>query len=144
MRTCQAGTAQLPPGARRAMMEQRPFQTILQWTVSLPRIGCRRSSSPSVSCLIIIFCPADKPSLSWFLFLTSIVGFYRVKRWEQYIRNPAPPPTPDQLERDRNVRQTLEQVFGIAMLSDQERAAAAAQVEEDERLARDLRSAGLL
>jgi len=95
--------------------------------------------------LITISKSADKLSPGWFLFLTSIVGFYRVKRWEQYIRNPAPSPTPDQLERDRNVRRTLEQVFGISMLSEQERAAAAAgPSEEDERLARDLRSAGLL
>lgn len=52
-------------------------------------------------------------TLGWFLLLSSVIGYWRVKRWEKSVRTPAPPPTVEQLERDRNVRRGLEDVFGI-------------------------------
>jgi len=49
----------------------------------------------------------------WFLLLSSIIGYWRVKRWEKSVRTPTLPPTAEQMERDRNVRRGLEEVFGI-------------------------------
>ena len=37
-----------------------------------------------------------------------------MKRWEKSVRTPAPPPTAEQIERDRNIRRGLEDVFGIS------------------------------
>ncbi|KAG6900225.1 hypothetical protein C0993_001294 [Termitomyces sp. T159_Od127] len=93
-------------------------------------------------------------TLGWFVFLSSLIAYIRIKRWERSIRSPpapAPAPSPDVVERDREIRRNLASVFGIAF-DDEERhegrtvdprtrEEAEAQ---DARLARDLRAAGLL
>ncbi|KAF8968171.1 hypothetical protein BDZ97DRAFT_1655517 [Flammula alnicola] len=93
-------------------------------------------------------------TLGWFLLLSSIIGFWRVKRWESSVRAPVPPPTADQVQRDRTVRQNLEEAFGfsfgedhheIIIHRDQSGNAIPTQIVMDEaRLARDLRAAGIL
>ncbi|KAL0565679.1 hypothetical protein V5O48_016339 [Marasmius crinis-equi] len=62
----------------------------------------------------------------WFLFLTSCVGYWRVKRWEASIRAsaaPQPPQvlTPEQIHQDREMRRNLEAVFGISFDDEEER-----------------------
>jgi hypothetical protein len=53
-------------------------------------------------------------TLGWFLLLSSIIGYWRVKRWEKSVRTPTLPPTAEQIERDQNIRRGLEEVFGIS------------------------------
>ncbi|TFK72949.1 hypothetical protein BDN72DRAFT_835609, partial [Pluteus cervinus] len=101
-------------------------------------------------------------TLGWFLVLSSIVGFWRVKRWESSLRIPPPPPrpiSPQEVERDRAVRRNLQRVFGITF-GEQEQGSTVQehvrtdengnvivlptpQALEDARLTRDLRAAGL-
>ncbi|KAF8623691.1 hypothetical protein AX17_007389 [Amanita inopinata Kibby_2008] len=97
-------------------------------------------------------------TLGWFLFISSIIGFWRVKRWESSVRSSQSqtPVTAEAIERDRLVRRNLENVFGIptptpseeggirydehgnvVVIPDREALAEA-------RLARDLRAAGLI
>ncbi|KXN91703.1 Metal homeostatis protein BSD2 [Leucoagaricus sp. SymC.cos] len=84
-------------------------------------------------------------TLGWFLVLSSLIGFWRVKRWESALRAPATPPTPEELERDRAIRRNIESVFGIAFGEDDENARDTSSSEAAEaRLTRDLRAAGLL
>ncbi|KAF8896229.1 metal homeostatis protein bsd2 [Infundibulicybe gibba] len=95
-------------------------------------------------------------TLGWFLFLSSVLGFWRVKRWESSIRATAqqPPLTREDLERDRATRRNIAHVFGLDLGEDEELQRRDAngnvlpvpqQVALDEaRLARDLRVAGLL
>ncbi|OBZ72052.1 Metal homeostatis protein BSD2 [Grifola frondosa] len=55
-------------------------------------------------------------TLGWFLLLSSIIGFYRVKRWEISIRSSSIAPatlTPEQRQRDREVRRTIGRAFGF-------------------------------
>jgi hypothetical protein len=53
-------------------------------------------------------------TLGWFLLLSSIIGYWRVKRWESSVRAPASPQTPQQSSIiDAQMRANLEQVFGI-------------------------------
>ncbi|KAH9856574.1 hypothetical protein C2E23DRAFT_856886 [Lenzites betulinus] len=55
-------------------------------------------------------------TLGWFLLLSSCVGFYRVKRWESAIRVASLPQaslTPEQRQRDEQVRRNLEAAFGF-------------------------------
>ncbi|KAK2460897.1 hypothetical protein APHAL10511_007367 [Amanita phalloides] len=63
-------------------------------------------------------------SIGWFLLLSSIIGYWRVKRWEASIRssqNQALPSTrpsavpPAEVERERIMRQQIENVFGITI-----------------------------
>lgn len=93
----------------------------------------------------------------WFLLLSSILGFWRVKRWEESVRTPAVPPTVDD---DQNVRRNLEDVFGIpiAQPPDSEDNQSRNRQEDSAnptipltqsaltqaRLARDLRAAGFM
>jgi len=49
-------------------------------------------------------------TLGWFLLLSSIIGFWRVKRWEQTVTSPV---TVAQLEEDQQFRQNLQRIFGI-------------------------------
>jgi len=79
-----------------------------------------------------------------------VIGFWKVKRWEQTIR-PSHPPAPltaEDIERDRNVRRNIEEVFGFsvgsnfAVVPSNENNRRGAL--EDARLARDLRAAGLI
>lgn len=111
-------------------------------------------------------------SLGWFVLLTSVVGYWRVKRWERAIRGTggsSPPPRPQRLspeviQRDREIRRNLEAVFGISVddeqLLERERADRERRTQRDEignvivlparetleeqRLQRDLQAAGLL
>ncbi|KAI0635791.1 hypothetical protein C8Q77DRAFT_1071740 [Trametes polyzona] len=80
-------------------------------------------------------------TLGWFLLLSSCVGFYRVKRWETAIRVASLPPeplTPEQRQRDEQVRRNIEAAFGFADLEmeddeDEARRARRAQQEENAR-----------
>jgi len=89
-------------------------------------------------------------TLGWFLLLSSVIGFWKVKRWEQSIRpsQPSAPLTADDLERDRAVRRNLEEVFGLPMgvgySMVHSSGAPTAHALEEARLARDLRAAGLI
>ncbi|KAG6861362.1 hypothetical protein C0995_001095 [Termitomyces sp. Mi166 len=96
-------------------------------------------------------------TLGWFLFLSSLIAYIRVKRWERSIRAPpapAPPPSPEAIERDREIRRNLASVFGIAFDDDERHEGARGRPmdqrtreemeAQDVRLARDLRAAGLL
>ncbi len=82
----------------------------------------------------------------WFLVLSSLIGFWRVKRWEQVLRTPAAPPTPEDLERERAVRRNFQDVFGIYLGEEEEERnrRPANSAEAEARLARDLRAAGLI
>ncbi|KAJ8072697.1 hypothetical protein AAF712_008218 [Marasmius tenuissimus] len=108
-------------------------------------------------------------TVGWFLFLTSCVGYWRVKRWESSIRasaaapQPPQPLTPEQIAQDREMRRNLEAVFGISFDEEEESDARRNQplhrIQYDEhgravvipsqaaldeaRLERDLRAAGL-
>lgn len=93
----------------------------------------------------------------WFLLLSSVIGFWRVKRWEQTV---ARPPTVEQLEDDQHLRQNLQRIFGITFTQprednqsrvhqDEENPAtpstlSAQSIERQVRLARDLEAAGLV
>ncbi|EIW57424.1 uncharacterized protein TRAVEDRAFT_169191 [Trametes versicolor FP-101664 SS1] len=101
-------------------------------------------------------------TLGWFLLLSSAVGFYRVKRWENAIRVaslPQEPLTPEQRRHDEQVRRNIEAAFGFGDLDVDEdehsreleeenarrRAAQMAQMTEAElRVTRTLQAAGLL
>ncbi|KAG6898217.1 hypothetical protein C0992_003329 [Termitomyces sp. T32_za158] len=95
-------------------------------------------------------------TLGWFIFLSSLIAYVRLKRWERSIRAPPSPAvaSPEVVERDREIRRNLASVFGIAFedeeaaeggrgrrVDQRTREEVAAQ---DARLARDLRAAGLL
>lgn len=84
--------------------------------------------------------------LGWFLVLSSLISFWRVKRWENALRTPAVAPSPENIERDRTMRRNIENVFGITFGEDDERArmAMSAEAAAEARLTRDLRAAGLL
>ncbi|KAK7454626.1 hypothetical protein VKT23_011379 [Stygiomarasmius scandens] len=71
-------------------------------------------------------------TVGWFLLLSSTVGFWRVKRWENSIRSSAssnasalPPPnqrnflTREEVEQDIVMRRNLESVFGIPFEEDE-------------------------
>src|SRR6266404_8110778 len=71
-------------------------------------------------------------NIGWFLLLTSIIGFFRVKRFEMSVRasrTGGPPAlTADDIQRDMALRRNLEEVFGIRVLYDSEVAAPAPTV----------------
>ena len=76
----------------------------------------------------------------WFLLLSSIIGFWRVKRWEQTVTVTSPP-TVEQLEEDQQLRQNLQRIFGIPFSQRREH-----QDEEtlsERQVERDLQAAGL-
>jgi hypothetical protein len=81
-------------------------------------------------------------SLGWFLLLSSVIGYWRVKRWERSIRSASTPITPEDIERDIAVRRNLESVFGVSFEEENNRTHAA--YAREQRLARDLRAAGLI
>jgi len=90
-------------------------------------------------------------TLGWFLLLSSLVGFWRVKHWEASIRatQARGSPTAEEIERDIATRRTLENVFHLSGLDDheppQDEIRIPSQLALDEaRLRRDLHSAGLL
>ncbi|KAG8856795.1 hypothetical protein FRB96_006299 [Tulasnella sp. 330] len=62
-------------------------------------------------------------TIGWFVLITAVLGFWRVKRWERGVRqaaheaaNPRPPPTQEELERERAVLTSIEQAFGVVGL----------------------------
>jgi len=86
-------------------------------------------------------------TLGWFLLLSSVAGFYRVKRWEKSIRSASQPA----VGRDNEARRAMEQehAFPLIMSLDEEdenaeRRATSHMSEAEQRLARDLRAAGLI
>jgi len=86
-------------------------------------------------------------TLGWFLLLSSVIGFWRIKRWEKSIRTAPAPVTPEAIERDIAIRRNIEQVFGISFVEEEDAQTARTrelQVQEEARLTRDLRAAGLL
>ncbi|KAI0324654.1 hypothetical protein GY45DRAFT_1288566 [Cubamyces sp. BRFM 1775] len=101
-------------------------------------------------------------TLGWFLLLSSCVGFYRVKRWENAVRVaslPAEPLTAEQRRHDEQVRRNIEAAFGfvdldpeddedaddaMAGLDENERRRARELAEAEMRLTRTLQAAGLL
>lgn len=106
----------------------------------------------------------ENTATGWFLLLTSMIGYFRVKRFEMSVRAsrtvPASLSTED-IQRDVAFRRNLEDVFGINVVFDSETAATAANLApsqspdemrrtrvfraiEEARLQNDLRSAGLL
>ena len=94
--------------------------------------------------------PADRlrfhshPHTGWVLLFTSIVGFWRVKRWEASIRATShhqAPVNPGDLAREVQVRRNLESIFGIGAELETE---VDSHMEAEVRLARHLRAAGLL
>ncbi|KAF4613710.1 hypothetical protein D9613_007783 [Agrocybe pediades] len=92
-------------------------------------------------------------TVGWFLLLSSVIGYWRVKRWENSVRVQPAPPAPEDMERDDQVRRRLESAFGISFDAPAQNAAAlrtdhynagAAVASEEARLTRDLRAAGIL
>jgi len=62
-------------------------------------------------------------TIGWFLVVSSLLGYARIKRIERALRNPpAPqaPPTPEELEREARLRATLEAAFGVGIIPDRE------------------------
>jgi hypothetical protein len=95
----------------------------------------------------------------WFLLLSSIIGFWRVKRWESSIRASSTSNAPIDVERDIAIRRNIEQVFGTGYEEEDRHqetrgirgtdggrsiAVPDRATLEAERLTRDLRDAGLL
>lgn len=103
-------------------------------------------------------------TIGWFLLLTSMIGYFRVKRFELSVRASRTVPTSlstEDIQRDVAFRRNLEDVFGINVVFDSETAATAANLApshspeeirrtrvlraiEEARLQNDLRNAGLL
>ena len=85
----------------------------------------------------------------WFLLLSSIIGFWRVKRWERSLRSVPTPITTEDIERDIAIRRNIENVFGFSF-NDQDSARHARELQtrellaQEARLTRDLRAAGLI
>jgi hypothetical protein len=102
-------------------------------------------------------------TLGWFLLLSSIIGYWRVKHWETSIRASSNrgPVTAEDIDRDIAIRRNIEQVFGIGFGVEDEGESSRRndsrsgrdtlhsnpvdqQSLQEARLARDLRAAGLL
>lgn len=90
----------------------------------------------------------------WFLLLSSVVGYYRVKRWEHSIRATAttPPSSEDHIHHDE-IRRNIERAFFIPYdeadenqerRGDEEEEPETPMNEAEARLAADLRAAGLI
>jgi len=80
-------------------------------------------------------------TFGWLLLFSSVVGFWRVKRWEASIRassQSVSAPTVEDMQRDIQVRRNIELVFGF---TEDEVGNA---TEEEARLANHLRAAGLI
>jgi len=59
-------------------------------------------------------------TVGWFILLTSLLSFWRVKRWERGIlspQRPAAPRTTEEFARDQAVVSNIEEVFGLSILS---------------------------
>ncbi|KAG1804844.1 uncharacterized protein HD556DRAFT_1429019 [Suillus plorans] len=77
-------------------------------------------------------------TLGWFLLLSSLVGFWRVKNWESAIRASSAhePQSPEDIARDIAARRNIEQAFDIAPLEE--------TTTQQEHAEADLRAAHLL
>ena len=64
----------------------------------------------------------DQSFSGWFILLTSLLGFWRVKRWERGIlssQDEAPAPsTPEERARSAAIIHSIERVFGLQGLAD--------------------------
>ncbi|KAF8529883.1 hypothetical protein JB92DRAFT_3106579 [Gautieria morchelliformis] len=122
---------------------------------SLPGLNETMSSTPDV--YPGYFTPATTEwmsfllmSIGWFVLLTSLLGFWRVKRWEHGIRQASEPPTSTTEALYGGARvPSLRNLFGVIASDDPEDVAPGAldeepATDEDIRLARDLRASGLL
>lgn len=59
----------------------------------------------------------------WFTLLTSLLGFFRVKRWERGIltpQQPAVPRTPEEIAREHALLSNMESSFGLSFPSRQD------------------------
>ncbi|PSR79016.1 hypothetical protein PHLCEN_2v7203 [Hermanssonia centrifuga] len=90
-------------------------------------------------------------TLGWFLLLSSLAGFYRVKRWEKSIRTTASPSSTVEVQHDANARHNLGNAFPdlFGFSADDENherqlVDGRPMTESEARLARDLRDAGLI
>jgi len=100
-------------------------------------------------------------TIGWFLLLTSMIGYFRVKRFELSVRASHTVPTSlstEDIQRDVAFRRNLEDVFGINVVfdsaaaanltpshtPDERRQARIVRAIEEARLQNDLRNAGLL
>jgi len=61
-------------------------------------------------------------TLGWFILLSSIIGFWRVKHWEASIRASSNrgPVTAEDIDRDIAIRRNIERVFGIGYVAESE------------------------
>ena len=64
-----------------------------------------------MSLFLLLYTDFFRRLSGWFLLLSSIIGFWRVKRWEQTVAGP--PATVERLEEDHQLRQNLQRIFGI-------------------------------
>ncbi|ETW83128.1 hypothetical protein HETIRDRAFT_316296 [Heterobasidion irregulare TC 32-1] len=107
-------------------------------------------------------------TMGWFLLLTSLIGFFRVKRFEISVRMAAvraqgPPPTAEDVQREMAIRRNLEDAFGLGVEIDDGTPGVppprggrvqlstaevdmehARRIIQEARLEHDLRAAGLL
>lgn len=90
-------------------------------------------------------------TLGWFILLSSLIGFWRVKHWESSIRasDAQGPSTPGEIERDISTRRNLEEVFGYRPPNTSDSHPDLASITQqhgstEARLCQDLRAAGLL
>jgi hypothetical protein len=88
----------------------------------------------------------------WFLVITSVLGYWRVKRWERSIRASATPvaepaATSEDLHRAIEIRRMLFAPFGRRAREREEetrREVPDGELSEEDRLRRNLQRAGLL
>ena len=87
----------------------------------------------------------------WFLLLSSLFGFWRIKHWEASIRasQAQRPPSAEEIERDIATRRTLENAFYISGPDDQQSPQDETHIPTEQefneaRLRHDLHLAGLL
>lgn len=87
-------------------------------------------------------------TLGWFLLLSSLVGFWRVKNWESAIRASSAhePQSPEDIARDIAARRNIEQAFDIAPLEESEQTSLGSPftATTQEHAEADLRAAHLL
>lgn len=85
----------------------------------------------------------------WFLLLSSVIGYWRVKRWEQHIRfsqNRTSSGAED-ANNDAAIRRNIQEVFGLTAPADSpgRPQVIPSRVElQHQRLTEDLRASGLL
>jgi len=114
-----------------------------------PMLGDMRDEREWVSFVLMTF--------GWFLLLTCLIGFFRVKRFELSVRaSRTTPRSAEDIQQDVELRRNVEDMFGITILFESQSANAdrtspqtanrwpPRRTSEDEQLENDLRDAGLL